>query len=123
MIYLDTSAAVKRLLGEEGADRVSEVFRGDVPRVSSKLLAVEAHSVAHRRRLPSSWMDAFLTGVDLVSIDDTIANRAIELRSGLRTLDALHLATAITLAPLLTGFLSFDDELNAAAARVGLPVL
>lgn len=123
MIYLDTSAALKALIAENGSDRVRRVFADEVPRISSRLLAVELHAVVDRRGLPRAHVSALLDAVDLVALDDDVARRAIELRSGLRSLDALHLATAVKLSPELTGFLSFDEELRGAATRFGLPVM
>lgn len=46
----------------------------------------------------------------------------MRLRSGLRGLDALHLATALLIAGDLAEFLAFDNDLNAAARERGLPL-
>ena len=43
--------------------------------------------------------------------------------AGLRTLDALHLATALTIRSDIGAFLAYDDRLAAAAASRGLPVV
>lgn len=123
MIYLDTSAALKAVVDEDGSQDVLQVFAGTVPRVSSKLLAVEMNAVAVRRRLPMKSIEPVLDAVNLIALDDDIAQRAIDLRSGLRSLDALHLATATKLLPVLTGFLTFDDELRQAAEERGLPLV
>ena len=40
-----------------------------------------------------------------------------------RTLDAIHLATAIALGPELDAFVTYDDRLADAARAVGLPVV
>jgi hypothetical protein len=40
-----------------------------------------------------------------------------------RTLDAIHLATALELGDELTAFVCYDDRLSAAAAALGLPVV
>lgn len=123
MIYLDTSAALKAVVDEDGSQDVLQVFAGTVPRVSSKLLAVEMNAVAVRRRLPMKSIEPVLDAVNLIALDDDIAQRAIDLRSGLRSLDALHLATATKLLPVLTGFLTFDDELRQAAEGRRLPLV
>lgn len=115
MIYLDTSAALKTLILEPESSRVRALFASGVGLVSSRLLAVELHAVADRRRLSAAAVRELLDHVAIVSIDDEVARRAIDIRSGLRTLDALHLATAVVLDDAVTGFLSFDDELNRAA--------
>lgn len=71
----------------------------------------------HRQCLKRSLIDR----VVLVRLDDEIAQRAIELPSGLRTMNALHLATMLYLGPLVVACLSFDDEVTAAALRHGIP--
>jgi uncharacterized protein len=123
VIYIDTSAAMKLIVEEDGSDFVARVFQRSDGRVSSRLLAIELHSGAHRRGVAVDDVDPTLDSVSLVSLDDHIAEHAIGMRSGLRALDALHLATATLLAPILTGFLSFDSKLNAAAAASGLPLV
>lgn len=120
MIYLDTSAAVKALVAESGSGAVGRLFAEDAPLVSSRLLAVELHTVAVRRRLDPVHVASLLEHVTLASLDDDVAAGAIALRSGLRTLDALHLATAVGLGDIVTQFASFDVELNTAARRAGL---
>ena len=40
----------------------------------------------------------------------------------LRTLDAIQLATALSLASVLDAFVAYDERLLAAAAHHGLPI-
>jgi predicted nucleic acid-binding protein len=47
----------------------------------------------------------------------------IERPAALRTLDAIHLATAMALAPGLDAFVTYDDRLAEAARALGLPVI
>lgn len=120
MIYLDTSAAVKALVAETDSDRVARLFAAGAGLISSRLLAVELHAVAVRRGLETAHVEELVDRVALASLDDDVAARAIALRSGLRALDALHLATALELGDIVTGFVAFDVELNGAAERAGL---
>ena len=120
MIYLDTSAAVKALVAEPGSGAVTRLFAADEPLISSRLLAVELHAVAVRRGVDIAHVEALLDRVALASIDDDIVADAIALRSGLRTLDSLHLATALSLGGIVTEFAAFDIELNEAAQRAGI---
>jgi len=122
VIYLDTSAAIKALIREEESAEIRALFADGAELISSRLLAVELHAVADRRGLPATDVRALLERVALVAISDEVAQRAIDIRSGLRTPDALHLATAVVLGPIVTEFLSFDDELNAAALGHGIPL-
>lgn len=123
MIYLDSSAALKAVVDEEGSDHVRSLLAEPPGAVSSRLLAVELHATAHRRGLDHDSIERVLRRVALVSLDDDVCDRAVALRSGLRSLDALHLATAVGLAELLAGFACFDRELGRAAEAAGLAVL
>lgn len=122
MIYLDTSAAVKALIREAESTEVRTLFETGAELISSRLLAVELHAVADRRGLHATDVRALVERVAIVALGDEVAQRAIDIRSGLRTLDALHLATAVVLGPIVTEFLSFDDDLNAAASAHGIPL-
>ena len=67
---------------------------------------------------------ASLTDVALVPIDDAVLAIARRLDpSELRSLDAIHLATALSISSDLGAVFSYDDRLAAAAAGAGLRVL
>lgn len=123
MIYLDTSAGVKGLIDEQGSERVRVLLAREEPLISSRLFEVELHAVLDRRGLDSADVDAVLDRLAYASLDDEVARRAIALQSGLRTLDALHLATALGLGDIVTGFLAYDAELNDAARAHGLSIV
>lgn len=120
MIYLDTSAAAKALIDEDGSEAVRRLFADDTPFVSSKLLAVELHAVADRRMISAEAAQELIDRVALVALSDGILDEAISMHSGLRTLGALHLATAVRLKGAVTGILTFDQKLADAAARHGV---
>ena len=61
---------------------------------------------------------------DYVSIDDEVVEAAMnEPDRMLRSLDAIHLATARVLGPDLTGLVTYDDRLATAANDAGIPVV
>lgn len=67
---------------------------------------------------------AWLEGVALVPIDDVVLDLATTLRpSTLRTLDGLHLATALTIKEEIGSFFTYDDRLAKAATDHGFRVL
>jgi predicted nucleic acid-binding protein len=102
--YLDTSALLRLVLGEQGA---LEEMRSCAGLVSSELLAVESlrtidrlrlqgalsvEEAASRRAIVAEWLEA----VDLVLLQRPVLARASEpFPTPLGTLDALHLATAL----------------------------
>ena len=96
-------------------------------RVSSALARVEllravrrsAATLALRRRA-----EQILARLTLVLIDDPVLHRAAGLDpAGLRSLDAIHLATALSLGKDLGGFVSYDQQLLLAAAAAGLETM
>ncbi|UJP09405.1 type II toxin-antitoxin system VapC family toxin [Microbacterium sp. KUDC0406] len=121
MIYLDTSAAAKALLDEDGSADVRALIASGAEFVSSRLLAVELHAVADRRLLDAAAVQELLDRVALVSLDDETAATAITMHSRLRTLDALHLATAVRIRGVVDSILTFDAEMRAAAVAAGIP--
>ncbi|WP_417563021.1 type II toxin-antitoxin system VapC family toxin [Microbacterium sp.] len=123
MIYLDTSAGVKALVDEQGSERVRALLARDEPLISSRLFEVELNAVLDRRGFDRGDVEAVLDRLAFASLDDEVARRAIALHPGLRALDALHLATALGLGDIVTGFLAYDAELNDAARAHGLSIV
>jgi uncharacterized protein len=107
---------------EEGVLRV-EMSEWD-GYVSSALLAVEAIRACSRHRSEYA-QDAreWLIDVALLPLDDRVLDEAASLSpAGLRSLDALHLATALSVRGDLGVFITYDDRLGAAASDRGLNV-
>lgn len=126
MIYLDTSAFVKMVREEAGTPSLHRFLaeRAGVLLVSSALLTVETRRAIQREDpslLPRT--DLLLTRVGRVEIGHSIIDAAGRLPGAtLRSLDAIHLATALLLRDDLKTFLTYDGRLAAAAADQGLPV-
>lgn len=124
LAYLDTSAYVKLPLAEDGHhDLRVELGRWD-GYVSSMLLGVEAIRACTRYG-PDRAHDArdWLQGVSLLPLDDAVLDVATSLMPPkLRSLDALHLATALSVREELGAFFTYDERLAAAAADHRLPV-
>ena len=70
-----------------------------------------------------SYANVLLADVQQLVMDDEIVESASRLPgTNLRSLDAIHLATALLLRAELTAFLTYDTRLAAAAEEHGLPV-
>jgi len=125
MIYLDTAALVKLVRREPESDALADWLdaRMDTLLVSSVLVEVELPR-ALRRTEPDLVADvpAVLERVARYEIDDLVrATAASYSAPGLRTLDAIHLATAhAVFGRQLTSFVSYDRRLLAAADTLGL---
>lgn len=123
-VYLDTSAAVKLLVEEDESSALAQWLAGRTESVSSALLRTEIVRTI-RRRLPERLERArrIATRVTLVAIDDEILNRAGDLEPrAMRSLDAIHLATALRLADDLDALVTYDRRMIEAARALGLPV-
>lgn len=127
LYYIDTSAALK-LLAEESHSRAFAAFYDEsagASWVSSALLRIEVVR-AVSRVMPAALPDAraLLLAFDYVSIDDEVVDAAMnEPDRMLRSLDAIHLATARVLGPDLDGLATYDDRLAVAAKDAGIPVI
>jgi uncharacterized protein len=127
VIYLDTSAFVKLIRGERETPAL-QVFLRDRPAgplVSSALLVVETRR-AILREAPDQLAraDLLLTRIDQVEVTRPVLEAASRLPDpALRSLDAIHLATALQLEGDLEAVVTYDGRLAAAAARQKLPVV
>lgn len=124
--YLDTSAALKLLAKEDHSAAFAAYYDNtDSSWVSSTLLRIEVtRTVA--RVMPAALADArdLLSAFDYVAIDDEMVEAAMaEPDRMLRSLDAIHLATARLLGEDLTALVTYDDRLSKAASDAGLTVL
>jgi predicted nucleic acid-binding protein len=123
MIYLDTSVALAALLTEER--RPAPAF-WDRPLVSSRLLEYELWTRLHARRLAGSHGEAarqILARVSFVELLPPVLARALEpFPLPVRTLDALHLATALYVATAGQEVVlaTLDDRMRQAARSLRL---
>lgn len=124
MIYLDSSALLKLIHQERESDAL-ELWLGQhatIPLVSSQLARVEVIR-ATRRINPDVILEAtsLVDSLDLIPISPDVADRASLVgESTLRSLDAIHLASATAIHADLTAFVAYDARLAGAAADAGL---
>ena len=126
-IYLDSSAIVKLVQRETHSDALAGALRdhGTEERVTSMLARVEVvravlpagdAAVSHARRQ--------LGRLHQIAVDLDILDRAATMAPlGLRSLDAIHLASAQLVGGDLRSLITYDRRLAEAAASIGLPVL
>jgi uncharacterized protein len=126
MIYLDSSAAVKLVHAEAESQALRDWLdeRADTGWVSSVLVEVETYR-ALARYSPSALtrLPQILDLVDLLDLTPAIRARAQSVAPAtVRSLDAIHLATALHIRVELTAFVAYDSRLSEAARTAGLPV-
>lgn len=98
-------------------------FADQGPHWSSQLLRTEAMRAAARLQLAESTVDGALETVTLVLPAASTFFVAGHLAPpALRSVDALHLATALEMASDLRGIVTYDSRLAAGAAAAGMAV-
>lgn len=136
--YFDTSVLVKRYVKEEGstaARRLLQRYRF----LSSAVAPVEVLSALSRRRTAGELTSRDFLAIrsrlhkdrgywELVEVDAMVLSQAEELvqKTGLRTLDALHVASALTFqaaSGLTIPFVTADARQREAAEMVALNLI
>jgi uncharacterized protein len=122
--YADASALVKLVVDEAESARVFRWYV-EVERVAtSRIGVVETIRASSRRAHDAGYRDRVLDEVEIVELSGEIARVAAGIGPPLlRTLDAIHIATALALGPELDAFVTYDDRLAEAARAIGLPVV
>jgi uncharacterized protein len=123
-LLLDTSALVKLVSVEPESSVLRQAVTGRSTRlVASALVRTELRRVARRLDVPSVDVDAVLLRLALVPVDDSVLDLAGQVASlSLRSLDALHVATALRIAPV-DAVVTYDTRMQEAVGRAGLDVL
>ena len=123
-LYLDSSALVKLVVSEPESVGLHRFLVDWPERLTSALAAVEVRRALRRARVGVAAQrrgEALLARVALIAIDDDVLQAASRVSPAeLRSLDAIHLATALSLGSDLGGMIPYDERLASAArgARV-----
>jgi predicted nucleic acid-binding protein len=127
LVYLDSSALVKLVVAEPESMALIEHLEEWPQRVSSALALTELPRALDRAGLgaPAHRRARDVLGrIALVDVDRRILTTAATLEpSTLRTLDAIHLATALAIREDLEMVVTYDRRLRAAAERVRIDVV
>ncbi len=127
MIYLDTSALLKLLYREDETTALLAWLheRGDEPLLTSVVGRLEVfRSVRRLGETDAERVGDLLDGLDLVEMSPRVLLRAETIGEGhLRTLDAIHLASASEVAADLSALVCYDRRLFATGTASGLPMV
>lgn len=122
--YVDSSVAVHALFGTPRAAGWLEQVDADPQAqvVSSRLLRTELTRVLRREGLPVSDRDRLLVGVSLIPVTDAILTAAEGIVPHVKTLDAIHLASAMALGgdPVVV---THDATMTSVARDLALQTL
>ena len=133
MLYLDTSALVKLAVAEPETPALTEFLGRDAAELFTSVIggtevarALHARGLGDdaRRIVHSNGRVLLFPGfvVRLAPLTPEIALHAGSLAPGqaLRSLDALHLATALAIGPSLAAVVAYDARMTEAARELGL---
>jgi hypothetical protein len=122
--YVDASALVKLVVPESASVQMLRWYVEADRVVTSRVGVVETRRAAARRPYDRAHLRFVLDSIEVLEIDARIADRASGLDAALlRTLDAIHLASALELGSELDAFVTYDARLGDAARLLGLPVV
>jgi uncharacterized protein len=141
IVYLDTSAFVKLVIDEDGADLARRWFEEASLATTSVITFPEACAAlarrAHQARITADRRDGWLSELETrwermarVRVDERVAGR-LAVEHGLRGMDAVHLSAAVAVREralrrsdtAAVTVAAFDQRLLAAAGREGFATL
>lgn len=123
--YLDTSAFVKLVVAEPETEALRERLRRWPDRVAATLVRTETVRALRRSGHEALVGDArrLMRGLHLIRLDEPLLDHAGDLGpQALRSLDAIHLAAALTVGTQLGVLITYDARLAEAATAQGLSV-
>lgn len=125
IIYLDSSAIVKLVISEAESSALRAFLHSSPTLVSSALAVVEVRrAVAPYGPASDSQAREVLARVDLVRIGDEVLDSASSMYPhALRSLDAIHLATAGLFGDTLGGVVTYDNRMASVAQDRGFAVV
>ena len=120
--YFDSSAIVKLTRDEPESMALIDYLEEASLEASSSVLS-EVEVLRNLRKLPLE-SDRALAGFYLLALDDEVRRSAISIgRESLRSLDAIHIATALAVGDRDLQFVTYDERQADAARQAGLKVV
>ncbi len=122
--YIDSSAIIKLIKFEpESKALVASLPQRLTTSQLARIEVIRTINTYSTELLADSY--SVLTDIPMIPIDDAVVTVAQGLPAfiTLRTLDSIHLASALTIKNEIEGIISYDKEMNKAAVALGLKVL
>jgi predicted nucleic acid-binding protein len=136
-LYVETSAILRYLFGDDGADAVRTTIDSAAQVLTSRLTVLEIHratvraekqaemSAADAQRVRGAFLSIMRSWI-ICELSMDILNRAAQPFpiEPVRSLDAIHLGTSLDLLRIFPDLqvLSFDGRVVSNAAALGIPV-
>jgi predicted nucleic acid-binding protein len=114
---------VKLAVEEVESEALLAALEGRGPYVTSVVGEIETVRACRRVNVPAAQVEELQEGLVILAVDDDVRRLAGAITPPtLRTLDAIHLATALALHDDVDGFVTYDARLARAAGEAGLAV-
>jgi uncharacterized protein len=125
--YLESSAAIKLFRDEPETRALTKWIRNLKPSeflISSDIMRVELLGNLGSKPALLAQAQVLLREVTLVQVRKAVLDQAVlSMGLGLRTLDAIHHATAVRMSPDLAGVICYDKRLGTALQNFGLRLI
>lgn len=124
MIYLDASALVTLVTGRPYARELREFLAQspEMPMGTSTIGFIETVRTLDRVGSYPTAMQDLLAGFTEILVTDEIRDGAASLPGGVRTLDAVHIASAQAIGDALAFLVSYDKRMLDVAHSAGIPI-
>ena len=127
-LYVDTSALIKTYVAEEFSDECKKIIAEYKSLIISQigvtevLINLRKRLSTHEFTIASKIFEVDIAAFSIIDFDEKISYSAVEISEGtkLATLDAIHLASALSLGTTEIGFLTYDSVQRKAAKSLGL---
>ena len=124
LTYADASALVKLVIEEPESRAMNRWFVESTQVTTSRVGLIETLRASARRNHDPAHREQLVRDVAVIELSPTISIVAASLQPAiLRTLDAIHVASALALGAELDAFVTYDDRMADAARAIGLPVV
>jgi uncharacterized protein len=127
MIYLDSAAVVKLVHAEPESQALRDWLdeRAETGWISSVLVEIESfRALARHAPAAVARLHPVLDQIELIDLSARIRILAQTVQPAtVRSLEAIHLGTALHARAMLTSFVTYDKRLLDAAVAAGLPAL
>jgi predicted nucleic acid-binding protein len=122
--YLDSSALVELIAIEAETAALRQELRRLPDRASSLLASIEVTRAARRLGGHAPALAArVVAGLRLLAIDPIVPAAAEIGGTTLRSLDAIHLATALSISAEPEALITYDNRMISHSQAIGLPVI
>jgi predicted nucleic acid-binding protein len=124
LAYVDASAITKLVVDEPGSAAMRRWYIESERVITSRVGVIETLRAVRRVPHDADHLDKVLRSFEVLELDGSIARAAALVQpTELKSLDSIHLASALALVPEIEAFVTYDARLAAAARSAGLAVI